>query len=107
VITRRIANDPKTPRSSITLVNDGTGQVYESLASWIDDGLVDPTYGLHSSTKSVRGAALTAWTTDAVSDFLLERSPVSEWPTIVKQSWQRVGDAIRREHAEAFAARTA
>ncbi|SDR07671.1 putative aldouronate transport system substrate-binding protein [Curtobacterium sp. UNCCL20] len=83
-----------------------TDKVYESLASWLDDGVADPTYGLYSSTKSVKGAALTAWTTDAVNNVLLGRTRVSDWPSVVKQWRQRGGDAQRHEYEEALAARS-
>ncbi|ROS75795.1 carbohydrate ABC transporter substrate-binding protein (CUT1 family) [Curtobacterium sp. PhB130] len=82
-----------------------TDTVYESLASWLDDGITNPTYGLYSPTNSTKGPAVGTYATNAINDVLLGRAPVSSWKGVVREWRRRGGDAMRREFEEASAAR--
>ncbi|WP_420365342.1 hypothetical protein AAEP80_17675 [Curtobacterium sp. L3-7] len=82
-----------------------TDTVYESLASWLDDGLPNPTYGLYSPTNSTKGPAVGTYATNAINDILLGRAPVSSWKGVVRDWRRRGGDAMRAEYEEALQAR--
>lgn len=84
-----------------------TDTVYESLASWLDDGLPNPTYGLYSPTNSTKGPAVGTYATNAINDILLGRAPVSSWKGVVRDWRRRGGDAMRAEYEEALQARAA
>ncbi|WP_144765740.1 hypothetical protein [Curtobacterium sp. 9128] len=82
-----------------------TDTVYESLSSWLDDGVPNPTYGLYSPTNSTKGPAVGTFVTNAINDVLLGRAPVSGWKNVVREWRRRGGDAIRDEYQEALQAR--
>lgn len=82
-----------------------TDVVYESLSSWLDDGITNPTYGLYSPTNSTRGPAIGTYATSAINDVLLGRAPVSGWKAVVRDWRRRGGDAMRREFEQALEAR--
>ncbi|MGU3409535.1 hypothetical protein ACLBWP_05455 [Microbacterium sp. M1A1_1b] len=84
---------------------DMTEVVYDSLASWLDDGITNPTYGLYSPTNSTKGPAVGTFATNAINDVLLGRAPVSSWKDTVREWRRRGGDAMRREFEQALAAR--
>ncbi|MFZ6990488.1 hypothetical protein ACO0E1_01235 [Curtobacterium sp. RRHDQ66] len=84
-----------------------TDTVYESLASWLDDGLPNPTYGLYSPTNSTKGPAVGTYASNAINDILLGRAPVSSWKGVVRAWRRRGGDAMRAEYEEALQARAA
>ncbi|MFK4484344.1 hypothetical protein [Curtobacterium sp. AB7] len=82
-----------------------TDVVYESLSSWLDDGITNPTYGLYSPTNSTKGPAIGTYATSAINDVLLGRAPVSGWKGVVRDWRRRGGDAMRREFEQALEAR--
>ncbi|WP_439689107.1 hypothetical protein ACRQ4C_14165 [Curtobacterium sp. SP.BCp] len=82
-----------------------TDTVYRSLASWLDDGLPNPTYGLYSPTNSTKGPTVGTFATNAINDVLLGRAPVASWRDTVREWRRRGGDAVRREFEEALEAR--
>jgi putative aldouronate transport system substrate-binding protein len=83
-----------------------TDIVYESLSSWLDDGIPNPCYGLYSPTNSTKGPAIGTYISNATNDILLGRAPVSTWRSTVKEWRRRGGDAMRDEYERALAARS-
>lgn len=84
-----------------------TDTVHASLASWIEDPVEDPTYGLYSPTNSTKGPVIGTYISGAINDILLGRTEVSGWKDVVAQWRRRGGDAIRSEFERALEARGA
>jgi putative aldouronate transport system substrate-binding protein len=67
-------------------------------------GVADPTLGYQSATLDSKGAPLGRTLTDAVTDLLAGRRPMSEWEQVVKDWQNGGGNMIRTELEKAIAA---
>jgi putative aldouronate transport system substrate-binding protein len=67
-------------------------------------GIEDPTLGLYSATKAVKGAQLSMAMGDALNDIVAGRRPFSDYDTAVKTYLNNGGEQIRTELLQALAA---
>ena len=83
---------------------DVTRQEYGIQQKLVPSGVQSPAVGLVSATSTAKGASLTKPLTDAISDIIQGRKPVSSWSDVVK-TWRNSGGAqVATEFAEAYAA---
>jgi putative aldouronate transport system substrate-binding protein len=67
-------------------------------------GVADPTLGFSSNALDTKGVPLTRTLTDATTDVLAGRRPMSDWDQIVKDWQTNGGNEIRTELEKAIAA---
>ncbi|TDE11183.1 extracellular solute-binding protein [Jiangella asiatica] len=85
-------------------VPDVTRAQHEFLSDVLPSGAPDPTVGLYSETAGTKGATEDRNMWALQGDIVQGRRPVSDWAGAV-EDWKRsVGDKIRQEYEEAFAA---
>jgi putative aldouronate transport system substrate-binding protein len=81
-----------------------TQVVSQDEASLDPYGIEDPTLGLYSPTKSVKGAQLNMAMGDVLNDIIAGRRPMSDYDPAVKNYLDNGGEQIRREFMQALAA---
>ncbi|HEX8968292.1 MAG TPA: hypothetical protein VF937_10445, partial [Chloroflexota bacterium] len=67
-------------------------------------GVADPTLGFTSATLDAKGVGLSRDLTDATTDLLAGRRPMSDWDQVVKDWQNNGGNQIRTELEKAIAA---
>jgi len=77
---------------------------HEYLSTVMPTGEPDASDGLYSETALSKGAAESRKITSLVADLIQGRRPMGEWDTAVASWRSTVGDAMRSEYEEAFAA---
>lgn len=65
-------------------------------------GVSDPSLGLYSQTDSTRGTTIMQTVTDAFTDIVAGRRPMSDYDSIVRAWRSSGGDQIRKEYQQAW-----
>jgi putative aldouronate transport system substrate-binding protein len=81
-----------------------TNVVSQDEASLDPFGIEDPTLGLYSPTKAVKGAQLTLAMGDVLNDIVGGRRPLGDYDTAVKDYFSNGGEQIRTELLQALSA---
>ncbi|HIT76491.1 MAG TPA: extracellular solute-binding protein [Candidatus Avipropionibacterium avicola] len=77
---------------------------YHHEAEAMDHALVLPTLSLESETGQTKNAQLNKLLTDARSDIITGRKPVSSWADTIENWKSKGGDKVRQEYEESLAA---
>jgi putative aldouronate transport system substrate-binding protein len=78
--------------------------LYEAEQVLLPAGVADPTLGFYAPSSSSKGLSINQAYTDAITDIMAGRRPLTDYDQAVKDWQTNGGNQIRTEYAEAIAA---